>query len=193
MSFVGPRPALFNQHDLVALRTEQGVHRLRPGITGWAQINGRDELSIEEKVSLTDNILSERSLVFRFADSRANGIESDSDAKGSLIEGGPRTEAKVLGTVLVLAPRSAGPIDDVQTFEIGEVLGIGGDERQVVLPGDRGDLAVDIWKRPADLLQARPFLTMPRSGCLFVGKDGERRPNHRLKIIFQRGFSLAGR
>lgn len=50
MSIVGPRPALFNQHDLVALRTQQGAHYLRPGITGWAQINGRDELSIEEKV-----------------------------------------------------------------------------------------------------------------------------------------------
>lgn len=51
MSFVGPRPALFNQHDLIALRTSQGVHVLTPGLTGWAQINGRDELSIQEKVS----------------------------------------------------------------------------------------------------------------------------------------------
>ncbi len=51
MSFVGPRPALFNQHDLIALRTSQGVHTLVPGLTGWAQINGRDELSIAEKVS----------------------------------------------------------------------------------------------------------------------------------------------
>ena len=50
MSFVGPRPALFNQDDLIALRTERGVHRLIPGITGWAQIIGRDELSIIEKV-----------------------------------------------------------------------------------------------------------------------------------------------
>ena len=52
MSFVGPRPALFNQHDLIALRTEQGIHRLIPGLTGWAQINGRDELAIPEKVKL---------------------------------------------------------------------------------------------------------------------------------------------
>ncbi len=50
MSFVGPRPALFNQHDLVDLRTQHGVHTLVPGLTGWAQINGRDELSIEDKV-----------------------------------------------------------------------------------------------------------------------------------------------
>ena len=50
MSLVGPRPALFNQHDLIDLRTEHGVHRLRPGITGWAQVNGRDELSIPDKV-----------------------------------------------------------------------------------------------------------------------------------------------
>jgi O-antigen biosynthesis protein WbqP len=50
MSFVGPRPALFNQHDLIQLRTEKGVHRLLPGLTGWAQINGRDELAIPDKV-----------------------------------------------------------------------------------------------------------------------------------------------
>jgi O-antigen biosynthesis protein WbqP len=50
MSFVGPRPALFNQHDLIELRTAQGVHALTPGLTGWAQINGRDELSIADKV-----------------------------------------------------------------------------------------------------------------------------------------------
>ena len=47
MSFVGPRPALFNQADLIALRTEQGVHLIRPGLTGWAQVNGRDELPIQ--------------------------------------------------------------------------------------------------------------------------------------------------
>lgn len=52
MSFVGPRPALFNQHDLIELRTKAGVHRLLPGLTGWAQINGRDELSISDKVKL---------------------------------------------------------------------------------------------------------------------------------------------
>jgi O-antigen biosynthesis protein WbqP len=52
MSFVGPRPALFNQDDLIALRTQSGVHELVPGLTGWAQINGRDELPIPEKVKL---------------------------------------------------------------------------------------------------------------------------------------------
>ena len=52
MSLVGPRPALFNQDDLIALRTQAGVHRLRPGVTGWAQINGRDDLPIPEKVRL---------------------------------------------------------------------------------------------------------------------------------------------
>lgn len=52
MSFVGPRPALFNQQDLIALRTEQGVHTLVPGLTGWAQVNGRDELPITQKVAL---------------------------------------------------------------------------------------------------------------------------------------------
>lgn len=52
MSFVGPRPALHNQHDLIALRTELGVHTLRPGLTGWAQINGRDELPIDQKAFL---------------------------------------------------------------------------------------------------------------------------------------------
>jgi O-antigen biosynthesis protein WbqP len=50
MSIVGPRPALFNQHDLIELRTQRGVHKLRPGLTGWAQINGRDEIPIPEKV-----------------------------------------------------------------------------------------------------------------------------------------------
>jgi len=64
MSFVGPRPALFNQDDLVALRTECGVHRLIPGVTGWAQINGRDELPIPEKVALDAEYLRRRS--FRF-------------------------------------------------------------------------------------------------------------------------------
>jgi O-antigen biosynthesis protein WbqP len=64
MSLVGPRPALFNQHDLVALRTERGVHELVPGITGWAQINGRDELAIPDKVALDEEYLRRRSLVF---------------------------------------------------------------------------------------------------------------------------------
>ncbi len=63
MSFVGPRPALFNQHDLVALRTEFGIHRLRPGITGWAQVNGRDELSIEQKVELDRQYLEQQSFL----------------------------------------------------------------------------------------------------------------------------------
>lgn len=52
MSLVGPRPALFNQHDLIALRTERGVHLLRPGLTGWAQVNGRDEIPFAQKVEL---------------------------------------------------------------------------------------------------------------------------------------------
>ena len=64
MSFVGPRPALFNQHDLVALRTEAGVHALIPGLTGWAQINGRDELPIPQKVALDVEYLQKKSLRF---------------------------------------------------------------------------------------------------------------------------------
>jgi O-antigen biosynthesis protein WbqP len=52
MSLVGPRPALFNQNDLIALRTAGGIHQLAPGVTGWAQVNGRDELAIPEKVKL---------------------------------------------------------------------------------------------------------------------------------------------
>jgi O-antigen biosynthesis protein WbqP len=66
MSLVGPRPALFNQDDLVALRSEAGVHTLRPGLTGWAQINGRDELPIPEKVRLDREYLERRSLLFDF-------------------------------------------------------------------------------------------------------------------------------
>ncbi len=64
MSFVGPRPALFNQHDLIALRTEQGVHTLVPGLTGWAQVNGRDELPIPDKVKLDVAYLQRQSLWF---------------------------------------------------------------------------------------------------------------------------------
>lgn len=64
MSVVGPRPALFNQDDLVTLRTEQGVHQLLPGVTGWAQINGRDELSIANKVRLDAEYLRRRSIWF---------------------------------------------------------------------------------------------------------------------------------
>ena len=64
MSFVGPRPALFNQEDLIALRTEKGVHKLVPGLTGWAQVNGRDELPIPQKVRLDAEYLQRRSLLF---------------------------------------------------------------------------------------------------------------------------------
>ncbi len=64
MSLVGPRPALFNQHDLIELRTQHGVHELEPGLTGWAQINGRDELPIPEKVKLDVEYLQRRSLWF---------------------------------------------------------------------------------------------------------------------------------
>jgi O-antigen biosynthesis protein WbqP len=64
MSFVGPRPALFNQDDLIALRTQQDVHELVPGLTGWAQVNGRDELPIPQKVALDAEYLRRQSLVF---------------------------------------------------------------------------------------------------------------------------------
>jgi O-antigen biosynthesis protein WbqP len=64
MSFVGPRPALFNQQDLIALRTERGVHTLVPGLTGWAQVNGRDKLPIPEKVKLDVAYLQRQSLFF---------------------------------------------------------------------------------------------------------------------------------
>ena len=66
MSLVGPRPALFNQEDLIALRTEYGVHKLLPGLTGWAQINGRDELPIPEKVKLDVEYMQKQSLLFDF-------------------------------------------------------------------------------------------------------------------------------
>ena len=64
MSFVGPRPALFNQDDLVALRTHYGVDKLVPGLTGWAQINGRDELPIPEKVKLDVDYMNNQSFLF---------------------------------------------------------------------------------------------------------------------------------
>ena len=64
MSFVGPRPALFNQDDLVALRTRFGVDTIKPGLTGWAQINGRDELPIPEKVALDAEYLKRQSFWF---------------------------------------------------------------------------------------------------------------------------------
>lgn len=64
MSFVGPRPALFNQDDLIALRREAGLEHLRPGITGWAQINGRDELPIPVKVAYDRQYLDRQSIIF---------------------------------------------------------------------------------------------------------------------------------
>jgi O-antigen biosynthesis protein WbqP len=62
MSVVGPRPALFNQDDLIALRTEKNVHTLKPGITGWAQVNGRDEIPIPQKVALDEYYLKHQSI-----------------------------------------------------------------------------------------------------------------------------------
>lgn len=64
MVFVGPRPALYNQDDLMTLRVETGVDKLKPGITGWAQINGRDEIAIEEKVELEKEYLLRKSFLF---------------------------------------------------------------------------------------------------------------------------------
>ena len=64
MSLVGPRPALYNQNDLITLRTEKGVDKLSPGITGWAQVNGRDKLSIPDKVALDVEYLNRRSFWF---------------------------------------------------------------------------------------------------------------------------------
>lgn len=66
MSFVGPRPALFNQDDLMALRIEHGVDKLKPGLTGWAQINGRDEIPIPDKVALEVEYLKRQSIWFDF-------------------------------------------------------------------------------------------------------------------------------
>lgn len=64
MSLVGPRPALFNQADLLAMRTEKGIHTLMPGVTGWAQVNGRDELPLPVKVQLDEYYLHNQSLFF---------------------------------------------------------------------------------------------------------------------------------
>ncbi|OLY93377.1 O-antigen biosynthesis protein WbqP [Cnuella takakiae] len=64
MVFVGPRPALYNQDDLMKMRVDAGVHTLKPGITGWAQVNGRDELSLEEKVRYEKEYLQRRSFLF---------------------------------------------------------------------------------------------------------------------------------
>jgi O-antigen biosynthesis protein WbqP len=64
MSFVGPRPALYNQHDLIELRTARGIHQLMPGITGWAQINGRDKVAIAKKVEYDEYYMQHRSFLF---------------------------------------------------------------------------------------------------------------------------------
>ncbi len=64
MVFIGPRPALYNQDDLMSLRVAKGVDKLKPGITGWAQINGRDDISIEKKVELEEEYLYKKSLLF---------------------------------------------------------------------------------------------------------------------------------
>lgn len=64
MSFVGPRPALFNQHDLIELRTQKNIHTLVPGLTGWAQVNGRDELPIPQKVALDAEYLQRQGFWF---------------------------------------------------------------------------------------------------------------------------------
>jgi O-antigen biosynthesis protein WbqP len=64
MSFVGPRPALFNQEDLIAMREDNGIHQLLPGLTGWAQVNGRDELPLQIKVNLDREYLLQKSIFF---------------------------------------------------------------------------------------------------------------------------------
>lgn len=64
MSFVGPRPALFNQHDLISMRALKGVERLVPGLTGWAQVNGRDDLSVPDKVNLDAEYLERKTFLF---------------------------------------------------------------------------------------------------------------------------------
>jgi len=61
MSFIGPRPALYNQDDLIQFRTKIGIHKLKPGITGWAQVNGRDNISIPEKIALEEEYLNNKS------------------------------------------------------------------------------------------------------------------------------------
>jgi len=64
MSFVGPRPALYNQHDLIEMRTHLNIHTLKPGLTGWAQVNGRDDLPLPQKVTLDSDYLARQSLSF---------------------------------------------------------------------------------------------------------------------------------
>jgi O-antigen biosynthesis protein WbqP len=76
MSFVGPRPALFNQRDLIALRTRRGIHCLRPGITGWAQVNGRDELPIPVKVWYDEYYLRHRSMRLDFEILRRTALQA---------------------------------------------------------------------------------------------------------------------
>ncbi|MEK6257010.1 MAG: sugar transferase [Planctomycetota bacterium] len=103
MSFVGPRPALFNQDDLVAARTARGVHRLPPGLTGWAQINGRDELTIPEKVELDAHYLNHRSFALdlkimfltAFKVFRSEGVAQAGEerVKGNTTDGVNRTAA----------------------------------------------------------------------------------------------------
>ena len=66
MSFVGPRPALYNQYELIDMRTKKGVHKILPGITGWAQINGRDELNLRDKVKYDKFYLMKKSVLFDF-------------------------------------------------------------------------------------------------------------------------------
>jgi O-antigen biosynthesis protein WbqP len=64
MSVVGPRPALANQHDLIDARTIKGIHLIKPGLTGWAQVNGRDEIPLDKKVQLDYEYLDKKSLIF---------------------------------------------------------------------------------------------------------------------------------
>ena len=64
MSFVGPRPALFNQYDLIDERTQHGIQKLKPGLTGWAQVNGRDEISLEQKILLDKEYVELQSILF---------------------------------------------------------------------------------------------------------------------------------
>jgi O-antigen biosynthesis protein WbqP len=103
MSIVGPRPALFNQDDLIELRTESGVQRLRPGLTGWAQINGRDELEIPKKVEFDAYYLQHQSMVFDLRILlltfvkvlRREGVkQADSPAKSDLGSPAPRDAVK---------------------------------------------------------------------------------------------------
>lgn len=76
MSFVGPRPALFNQHDLISLRTAQGVHQIVPGLTGWAQVNGRDDLPVPVKVEYDGYYLKHRTLWLDFKILRMTALQA---------------------------------------------------------------------------------------------------------------------